>query len=85
MDHLNRDKLDNRRENLRVVTAGVNARNRENPPASQNPGVTWDSKNRRWCAWGYVGGRTIWLGRHLTEELAVAAVERWKGSQVAHS
>lgn len=78
VDHDNRDKLDNRKANLIVTTAGGNARNRATPCASAIPGVTWDERTGRWCAWGYRDGRTVWLGRHATEAEAAAAGATWR-------
>lgn len=45
VDHINRDPLDNRRENLRLVTQRENQRNRE--PADC---VYWNARMRKWQA-----------------------------------
>jgi hypothetical protein len=68
-DHINGDKLDNRRANLRVCTA---AENRQNvPPAggsSRHRGVSFN--RGYWMAQCRVDGKTKTLGRFDTEEEA---------------
>lgn len=49
-DHINQNKLDNRRANLRTVTA---SENQANKPISRNntsgiPGIRWDSSRNLW-------------------------------------
>lgn len=50
IDHINGDRMDNRVQNLRVVPAVLNARNR--PKQSNNKsgvtGVSWDRRRGRW-------------------------------------
>lgn len=71
-DHINRDKLDNRRKNLRAITAAGNAQNR--PPrlngTSKYRGVSWDRKSRKWRASVMVNGKTVTCGRFDDEEQA---------------
>jgi hypothetical protein len=73
-DHKNRDKLDNRRENLRPVTHVVNARNRG--PRSENlagvRGVSWFDNGRYWVAIR-VKGKRYCLGTFPTIEQAATA------------
>lgn len=76
-DHINHDKLDNRRSNLRVVT---NQQNHENRPsasgASKYRGVYLHKKSSKWLARVKVKGNTYGAGSYSDElEAAVAAWE----------
>jgi dCTP deaminase len=70
-DHINRNKLDCRRVNLRV---GTQALNRQNTPSrggtSSFRGVSWDKKNRKWMAHVQVNGKQTNLGRYADEREA---------------
>lgn len=73
-DHINRDKLDCRRVNLREVT---HAQNMQNVPAQHNAssayrGVHWAKNEHKWVAQGSIGGRSRHLG-YFTDELDAAA------------
>lgn len=61
VDHINRNKLDNRRSNLRIVTRGQNAMNR------QFKGYNWARREKKWRAQIKVNGVKIHLG-YFTEE-----------------
>lgn len=65
IDHINRDKLDNRRENLRVATAALNAMNRKSCGCSKYKGVAKHKKG--WQV--YVGGKYVGL---FADELSAA-------------
>lgn len=73
VDHINRNRLDNRRENLRYATDLENPRNRIHTKANKfgQKGVYKDGK---WFRAGIsVNGKKIYLGRHETPEDAGAA------------
>lgn len=76
VDHINRDKLDNRRANLRLVTAAQNSQNRSSLAGSTSKfvGVWWDKARNRWCAQLRRGDKAIWIGRFESEEEAGTAV-----------
>lgn len=76
VDHINHNPLDNRRENLRVVDALINAGNRVTGVASRYPGVTWHSRFDRWAAQIRVDGVTHFLGRFEREEEAFDVYQR---------
>jgi len=78
VDHINGNGLDNRRANLRLVTAVQNAQNQfvqAGPKTSQYKGVHWDSVGQRWAASITVDGHAIELGRFDREEIAARAYD----------
>lgn len=77
-DHINRDKLDNRKENLRTVSSSINTLNRNNRVAtSKYRGVHYDKWNccagKNWVAQININKRRKSLGYFRTEiEAAIA-------------
>lgn len=76
-DHINRNKLDNRRSNLRIVDYSMNARNvlKSNNKLGTR-GVHYDKRTGKFCAAAHIHGRRVWGGRHATKQQAVAAYGR---------
>lgn len=74
-DHINRDRLDNRRNNLRNVTGSVNTMNQGLSPRNTSGyrGVTWDKERGKWQAKTKHLGRWVFLGRYDSAEEAAAA------------
>lgn len=72
VDHINGDKLDNRRCNLRVCSKAENNRNRRisRNNTSGYKGVSWHKDNQRWQAQIRAGGKVIPLGMFETAEAA---------------
>ena len=67
VDHINENKLDNKVENLRIVTNRENVhRNRDNY-SSQYKGVSWDKKLNKWSSQIQINGKKIRLGSFLYE------------------
>jgi len=64
IDHINRDSLDNRKENLRVVSNTENSRNHKNfsTNTSGYNGVDWMEKIKRWRARITVNYKEVYLG-----------------------
>lgn len=83
-DHINRDRLDNRRANLRVATAAQQRQN-ESPRggASRYRGVSWCQG--RWQAVVNLDGQRHYLGRFATEEEAAAVAARWRAEHMPFS
>lgn len=64
IDHINRNKLDNRKTNLRVCSHGDNSKNRgaRKNNISGFTGVHWNKKSSKWQAYIRVNGKQIHLG-----------------------
>jgi hypothetical protein len=76
LDHVNGDKLDNRKENLRRATQQENLRNKaktESKTSSKYKGVSWHSTANRWRAYIVVDYKQIYLGLFDSEEDAAVA------------
>lgn len=75
VDHRNRNKTDNRTENLRAVpprinklNVGITSRN-----TSGYKGVQWDKSRGKWFVQIKIHGRSTFLGRYTDVEEAVSA------------
>lgn len=66
IDHINKDKLDNRFTNLRDVSNYENCLNRGIKSKSGVVGVTYDKVNNLWLAQTYIKGVAKNLGRYKT-------------------
>ena len=75
IDHINRDRTDNRIENLREATDAQNRRNmsRRHDNTSGHVGVSWCSRTKKWVAQIQHTGKNIFLGRCREKEDAIAA------------
>ena len=71
VDHINRDKLDNRKENLRFVTNSENQFNRA--VSAKNTGVTWHTASGKWRARMRINGKELYLGIFNKKQEAVKA------------
>jgi hypothetical protein len=75
IDHINRERSDDRISNLRLATSGQNKANngmyRNN--TSGFKGVYFDKERGHWRAKTKVNGKRMWLGRFATREEAYAA------------
>ena len=79
IDHRNRNKLDNRKENLRIVTRSENAHNsglRINN-YSGFKGVYWDKETQKWRAQIRFNNKTHQLGRFIDRQSASDAILNW--------
>lgn len=75
VDHINRDKLDNRKSNLRIATRSENNANRRSfkNSTSQYKGVHWNKKSSLWEAAIRKEGKQVSLGMYESELAAASA------------
>lgn len=87
IDHINRNTLDNRRENLRIVLACQNAQNKNNNSrnTSGHRNVYWFRQCKKWGVRIHVGGKGIFGGLFSNIEDAVAEAERMRQKYMAFS
>lgn len=78
VDHINGNGLDNRRENLRIVTPKYNSTNRPRNFGRKGPGsykgVIW--QRNRWRAQIKNDGKCIYIGQFKSEVLAAIAYDK---------
>lgn len=80
LDHKNGDKLDNRKENLRVADMYENARNRGKNKgiySSIYKGVCWSIRDKRWRAQIKIKSKKIGLGNFKSELHAAMSYDIW--------
>jgi len=68
VDHINRDKLDNRRQNLRIATTRQNQFN-----SLANDGIHWRGDREAWIVRMNVNGRKKYIGYYKTKAEAEEA------------
>ncbi|MDE2434711.1 MAG: HNH endonuclease [Sphingomonadales bacterium] len=77
VDHINGNRLDNRRENLRLATHAQNAcNNAAIVGTSARRGVSWHTSRGKWRATIKVDGRARHVGYFATEDDAAAAYDK---------
>jgi len=87
VDHINRNRLDNRRENLRVVTCAENHQNRGSyeGSTSKHRGVWWSKQRQKWRAAERLNGKAYHLGYFSSEAEAAMAASAWRMVHMPHS
>ena len=73
VDHINNNKLDNRKKNLRLVDSRKNAQNRTSRKgsSSQYVGVSWHKRIKKWGVSMKTKNKTLHLG-YFTNEIEAA-------------
>ena len=84
IDHINRNKSDNRASNLRPATYEQNAQNRQKNSKNTSgfKGVTWHKRDERWQAAITIKGKVVHLGYYKElEDASKAYIEASKKYQ----
>ena len=81
VDHINGNRLDNRRQNLRICSHRENLYNQSGNKSKKSKsiykGVFWDTGRNKWLAMIGFQGRSINLGRFVQERHAAMAYDIW--------
>lgn len=75
VDHINHNILDNRKNNLRVVTNSQNQMNRDKPKQNTSgiKGIYWHKNKEKWQANIQVNGKLLYLGIFDSKQDAINA------------
>ena len=75
IDHINHNKLDNRKQNLRITEQKHNTKNRVRPSnnTSGKTGVSWKKDINKWIAYIGVNNKHIYLGEYKDIQDAINA------------
>lgn len=85
VDHINGDRLDNRKRNLRICTTGENLANQSKPYPSSTSGlrgVSFNKEKKRWVAQICLLSKNTFIGYFDSKEEAHSAYK--KASKKAH-
>lgn len=87
VDHINRNRLDNRRSNIRATTKQGNGQNSSSQrgKSSQYRGVHWSKTSKCWIVQVKVDGRAKHIGRFTDEEEAARAAQAARRMHYSHA
>jgi hypothetical protein len=75
-DHINRNRLDNRKENIRFISHRENDSNKDKTKTtSKYIGVSWCKQRNKWRSFIRINGKQEYLGLFNTEEQAHEAYQ----------
>lgn len=79
VDHVSRDKLDNRKVNLRLASNADNQVNSsKRGTTSRFKNVSWVARDQKWQVQGNLNGRKVALGHYDDEEEAGRVALEWR-------
>jgi hypothetical protein len=75
VDHIDRNRLNNQKANLREANIFLNNQNigLSSKNTSGHRGIVWDKLTNKWRSSLQLNGKVYWLGRHATKENAILA------------
>jgi len=76
VDHINDNKLDNRVENLQIVTQRINSFKTQGKYSSKFKGVCWNKKCNKWVSQININGKLKYLGLFKCELEASHAYQK---------
>lgn len=78
VDHINGNRLDNRKDNLRICSRKENSRNqiKRNNTSSKYKGVSWNKRNQKWMSFITYNYKRIHLGYFYNEIDAAKAYNK---------
>lgn len=88
VDHINNNPLDNRKENLRIVTQAENNQNLKGAKKNSKSGirgVRWHKKDRKWEARATLHGKLKTIGMFNSKEEAASAVAAYRAKHMPFS
>ncbi len=75
VDHINGDRLDNRRSNLRPATRQENSRNKLPNPGKFTKGICWREGRNKWQTSISVNNKSVYLGLFSEKHVALEAYD----------
>lgn len=78
--HINGNKLDNSKENLKEASHAEYMKRRSKKPSNKSGtiGVSWDKLSKCWMAKGVLNGKTSLYQRYNNKKDAIAARKEWE-------
>jgi hypothetical protein len=70
VNHINFNRLDNRVENLEIITQRQNANQKHLKSSSKYTGVSWHKKDKKWQSMIMINGKLKYLGSFICETKA---------------